>query len=74
MKNYTRDDSGFLNLLNGLRHQVTSHKVFYPLSRDSVSRFLDWDDAISRLSQLQGGEHNSKVKELEEAIALGRDH
>lgn len=71
---YTSDTSGFLNLLNSLRHRVMSDKLYRPISRESVSKFLDWDDTTLRLSQLRGGEHDSLVKDLEEAMAMGEDH
>ena len=49
-----------------------SDRVYYPLSAESVSRFLDWNETTMRLKQLKDGEFSEKVAELEMAIKQSR--
>jgi len=66
------DDEGFLKILNGLRYQVLSDKLYFPLSRESTSTFFDWDEIKSRLDSMREGEHAIKVQELLDAIEMSR--
>lgn len=73
VREYSESDEGFLDILNHLRGWAMSDKVYYPLSEKAVSRFLDWDDVISRLESMQGGKLSDKVAELQLAIEQARD-
>lgn len=72
VNNCINDDVFFLKLLESLRHQTISDKVYHPLSKSSVIRFLNWDATLCRLRRLRGGENDALVKDLEEAIVHGR--
>lgn len=73
VREYSESDEGFLNILSHLRGWVMSDKVYYPLSRKTVSKFLDWDDVITRLEGMQGGKFSDKAVELQLAIEQARD-
>jgi hypothetical protein len=45
-----------------------SDKVYHPLSKAAVTKFLDWDKTITRLKDLKDGEFAGQVKELQSAI------
>lgn len=49
-----------------------SDRVYYPLSKESVSRFLDWDQTEARLDGLKQGEFADQVAELQLAIEQSR--
>lgn len=66
------NDIGFLQLLNSLRHQITSDRIYFPLSKASVETFLDWEETESRLENMIGGEFEVEAKDLIEAIALSK--
>lgn len=68
VKNHSESDEGFLGILQHLRGWSMSDKVYHPLSKETVSHFLDWDDTIARLEELRGGTFGETVKELELAI------
>jgi len=72
VQEYCESDEGFLTILNHLRGWAMSDRVYYPLSAESVSRFLDWNETTTRLEQLKGGEFSEKVAELEMAIGQSR--
>ena len=65
---YSKTDEGFLNILNNLRGWSMSDKVYHPLSKAAVAKFLDWDETITRLKVLKDGEFAGQVKELQSAI------
>ena len=68
VKEYSDTDEGFLRILDHLRGWSMSDKVYYPLSKDAVERFLDWDDTAARLDSLKDGEFADQVAELRLAI------
>lgn len=72
VRDYCKDDEGFLNILNHLRGWVMSDKIYHPLSKDVVTRFLDWDDTIARLERLKDSKHSEKVAEIKAAIEQSR--
>lgn len=73
VREYSESDEGFLHILNHLRGWVMSDKVYHPLSKESVSRFLDWHYVSERLVSMEGGEFSDKVAELKLAIEQSRD-
>lgn len=72
VRDYCKRDEGFLNILNHLRGWAMSNKVYYPLSEESVSVFLDWKETNARLERLKDGEFREKVAELKMAIKQSR--
>lgn len=68
VREYSKDDKGFLHILEHLRGWSLSDKVYYPLSKNIVERFLDWDDTNKRLDDLKDGEFSDQVAELKLAI------
>lgn len=72
VQDYCKDDEGLLNILNHLRGWVMSDKIYHPLSKETVTRFLDWDETIMRLDQMQNSEFSEKVTELKTAIEQSR--
>ncbi len=72
VREYTITDEGFLSILNHLRGWSMSDKVYYPLSKDAVERFLDWDDTVARLDSLKDGEFADQVADLQLAIEQSR--
>ncbi|MHA3027773.1 KAP family P-loop NTPase fold protein [Chromohalobacter israelensis] len=73
VREYSESDEGFLHILNHLRGWVMSDKVYHPLSKESVARFLDWDDVCERLARMEGGEFSVQVAEIKLAIEQSRD-
>lgn len=73
VREYSESNEGFLHILNHLRGWVMSDKVYHPLSKESVSRFLDWHDVSERLVSMEGGEFSDQVAELQLAIEQSRD-
>lgn len=65
-------DEGFLFILEKLRSWAVSDKVYYPLSKQAVSIFLDWNETIQRLENLADTKHAEMVKDLKLAIQQGR--
>ncbi|UEQ05506.1 KAP family NTPase [Halomonas profundus] len=72
VQGYCKDDDGFLNILNHLRGWVMSDKIYHPLSKESVTLFLDWDETLMRLERLKDGEFSDRVAELNTAIEQSR--
>lgn len=72
VREYSDTDEGFLRILNHLRGWSMSDKVYYPLSKDAVERFLDWDETTARLDGLKDGEFADQVAELQLAIEQSR--
>ena len=68
VREYSDTDEGFLHILNHLRGWSMSDKVYYPLSKDTVEGFLDWDETTARLDGLKDGEFADQVAELQLAI------
>lgn len=69
-------DDGFLDLLDGLRSWAVGTYVYFPLSRKSVSYFLEWEAVTSRLNSLKVcGEPDivRRVDDICTAISQGRD-
>jgi len=73
VREYSESDEGFLEILNHMRGWAMSDKVYYPLKKDTVSRFLDWQDVEKRLEKMEGGEYSDRVSELQLAIKQSRD-
>lgn len=69
---YIKTDEAFLKMLSHLRGWSISDRVYYPLSEEAVTRFLDWEETITRLDRLGVGEHADKVAELKLAIEQSR--
>lgn len=65
---YSKTDEGFISILNHLRGWSMSDKVYYPLSQEAVTSFLDWDKTVERLDSLKDGEFSAQVAELQAAI------
>lgn len=72
VREYSGTNEGFLRILNHLRGWSMSDKVYYPLSKDAVERFLDWDETTARLDGLKDGEFADQVAELQLAIEQSR--
>lgn len=72
VREYCKDDYGLINILNNLRGWAMSDKVYYPLSRSAVSRFLDWDQVNERLENLEHGEFADQVADIKLAIQQSR--
>ncbi|MEP2919477.1 MAG: P-loop NTPase fold protein [Sulfitobacter sp.] len=72
VREYSDTDEGFLSILNHLRGWSMSDKVYYPLSKETVDRFLDWDDTAKRLDDLKDGKFADQVAELQLAISQSR--
>lgn len=72
VREYSDTDVGFLSILNHLRGWSMSDKVYYPLSKDAVERFLDWNETTARLDGLKDGDFADQVAELQLAIDQSR--
>lgn len=70
---YSKNDEGFLTILNHLRHWSMSDKIYYPLSKKNIEDFYVLDDALKRLDNLVGGEFDDTVKDLKEAMEQARN-
>lgn len=68
VKHYSKTDAGFIHVLNSLRGWAMSDIVYYPLSESTVTKFLDWEETITRLDSLENGEFAEQVKDLKLAI------
>jgi predicted KAP-like P-loop ATPase len=64
----TKEDEAFLNVLESLRSWAMSDRVYYPLHKDAVARFFDYDRALARLNSLATGEHEKAAKGLLSAL------
>ena len=73
VREYCESDEGLINILNHLRGWLLSDKVYYPLSQEAVTRFLDWGEVTERLERMQGGEFSDQAVELQLAIEQSRD-
>lgn len=72
VREYSNTDEGFLTILEHLRGWSMSDKVYYPLSKEAVEQFLDWDDTAKRLEGLKDGKFADQVAELQLAISQSR--
>lgn len=72
VREHTQTDEGFLQILEHLRGWSMSDKIYHPLSRQAVSRFLDWEETEARLNGMKDGEFADQVAELELAIQQSR--
>lgn len=72
VREYSDTDAGFLSILNHLRGWSMSDKVYYPLSKDAVERFLDWNETTARLDGLKDSDFADQVAELQLAIDQSR--
>jgi len=72
VQEYSQSDEGFLNILNHLRGWAMSSKVYYPLSKDTVTQFFDWDDVNARLEGIESGKLADQVAEIQLAIKQSR--
>lgn len=70
IKSFVKDDGDFIYLLNGLRHQVVSDKVYYPLAEKSVAPFLNWEETVARLNSMDETDHAAGASKLLEAIRI----
>ena len=71
VKEYSTTDKRFLNILNHLRQwTMINGAVYYPLSKEAVERFFDWDVVQARLTELKDDESvdQDQVAELQLAI------
>lgn len=73
VREYIKNDEAFLKFLQHLRGWSMSDKVYYPLSKQTVTRFIDWDETIERLESLKHGKHAHQVAELQLAIEQSRN-
>lgn len=69
VQEYSQSDEGFLNILNCLRGWAMSRKVYYPLFKDSVTPYFDWDNMVERLENMKDGELSGQVAEIQLAIS-----
>jgi hypothetical protein len=71
--------AGFLRLLSRIRSWRSSNDlVYYPLKRDDLQNFLDFDHAVRRLNEIEGRpdvtpEDRQLATELLRAIDQGRN-
>jgi len=72
VREYSESNEGFLAILNQLRSWLISDKVYYPLAKETVTRFLDWDHVTARLASMQDGEFADRVADLQLAIEQSR--
>ncbi|KSV75589.1 hypothetical protein N185_17265 [Sinorhizobium sp. GW3] len=74
---YTNDDANFVKFLLQMRSWSMSDRVYYPLRKASVSTFLDWDQTLARLGQLEAREISgamaTDIAEIRQAIEQGRE-
>ncbi len=68
VREYSKTNEGFLNILDQLRGWSMSDKVYYPLSQEAVERFLNWEDTVARLDSLKDGDFSDKVADIQLAI------
>tara|TARA_Y100000815_G_scaffold209795_1_gene194039 strand:- start:602 stop:2689 length:2088 start_codon:yes stop_codon:yes gene_type:complete len=66
-------DEGFVHLLEHLRGWAMSDKVYYPLSKRTVSLFLNWDEVLARLETLKHSAFAKQVAGLLLAIEQSHD-
>lgn len=72
VRDYCKSDKGLVILLDHLRGWSMSDKVYHPLSKETVSRFLDWEETVARLESMKDGEIREKAEEIELAIKQSR--
>lgn len=70
VQEYAKSDEGFITILRHLRSWTMSERVYYPLRKEIVERFFDWEEVVSRLDAMKQGDHSKQVAELHEAIKL----
>jgi len=63
----------FLDFLLKLRHIAVSDRIFYPLSKDTVSCFMNWDSAYDRVNSLLASNLSEKAGEVIGAIRQDRN-
>lgn len=76
VKKYTKEDRNFLRFLSGMKSWVTSDKTYYPLKKDNVERFLDWDLVTQRVDELADNTDDqiaSLAGDIQEAIVLSEN-
>jgi predicted KAP-like P-loop ATPase len=71
-------DERFLALLSACRGWMASDKVYYPLNRRDLTKFLDFDKALERLRRISENpdrtdDEKAMAKELFKAAELGKD-
>jgi hypothetical protein len=59
----------FLHFVMALRGWMMSDRVYYPLRRDVVDIFLDYDEMIERLEEIRCGEDPQLIRMVEEINA-----
>jgi hypothetical protein len=73
---YTRDDANFVKFLLQMRSWSMSDRVYYPLRKANISTFLDWDQTLQRLGQIEAGEISgamaTDIAEIRQAIEEGK--
>ncbi len=74
---YTRDDANFVKFLLQMRSWSMSDRVYYPLRKANISTFLDWDQTLQRLGQIEAAEITSAmatdIAEIRQAIEEGKE-
>ena len=73
VRKYSKSDEVFLLILNHFRGWAMGDQVYYPLSKDAVTQFFDWDDVVARLESMEGGEFSDQVADIQLAIAQSED-
>lgn len=68
VREHSQSDEGLITILNNLRGWAMSDRVYYPLSKEAVTTFLDWEYVTERLSSMESGEFADQVAELQLAI------
>lgn len=74
---YTGDDANFVKFLLQMRSWSMSDRVYYPLRKANISTFLDWDQTLQRLGQIEAGEISgamaTDIAEIRQAIEEGKE-
>jgi predicted KAP-like P-loop ATPase len=68
----TRTDEGLLEFLSKSRGWVSSSSlgIYYPLNKQTISDFIDYDDAVARVQKLAGSAKDRRTKELAEELTV----
>jgi hypothetical protein len=72
-------DSGFLALLSACRGWMQSDKIYHPLNRRDLKNFLNFDEALERLTLIaedmanRTDDERELAKELLKAAEIGKD-
>lgn len=70
VQEYAKSDEGFITILRHLRSWTMSERVYYPLRKEIVERFFNWEEVVTRLDAMKEGDYSKQVAELHEAIKL----